>query len=130
MVDLATLYTAKAGRLPIMNNILTPQQLQWVDHTLNTLSLEHAIAQLFNVSRPQEDPIAWLKLLEQLPVGCMSARTKSAAAYHQILTEVQKNAPIPLLVVANMEHGAAEWPDYGTDFPMLMAAGAADDEHL
>jgi len=29
-----------------------------------------------------------------------------------------------------MEHGAAEWPDHGTDFPMLMAAGAADDEQL
>ena len=113
-----------------MNHVLTPQQQQWVDRTLNALSLEHAIAQLFNVSRPLEDPGAWLKILEQLPVGCMSARTKSAAAYQQIISEVQKNAPIPLLVVANMEHGAAEWPDHGTDFPMLMAAAAADDEQL
>ena len=113
-----------------MNHVLAPQQQQWVDRTLNALSLEHAIAQLFNVSRPLEDPGAWLKILEQLPVGCMSARTKSAAAYQQIISEVQKNAPIPLLVVANMEHGAAEWPDHGTDFPMLMAAGAADDEQL
>jgi beta-N-acetylhexosaminidase len=113
-----------------MNEVLTPQQRQWVDTTLNALSLEHAIAQLFNVSRPLEDPTAWLKLLEQWPVGCMSARTKSATVYHQVVSEVQKNAPIPLLVVANMEHGAAEWPDHGTDFPMLMAAGAADDEAL
>ena len=113
-----------------MDHVLTPQQQQWVDHTLNSLSLEHAIAQLFNVSRPLEDPAAWLKLIEQLPVGCLSARTKSAAAYQRLLTEVQKNSPIPLLVVANMEHGAAEWPDYGTDFPMLMAAGAANDDEL
>lgn len=113
-----------------MNYPLTAQQQQWVDRTLNSLSLEHAIAQLFNVSRPLEEPAAWLKLLEQLPVGCMSARTRSAVVYQQIVTEVQKNSPIPLLVVANMEHGAAEWPDYGTDFPMLMAAGAADDEQL
>ncbi len=113
-----------------MDHVLTPQQVQWVDKTLNGLSLEHAIAQLFNVSRPLEEPAAWLTLIEQLPVGCLSARTKSAAAYQQLLTEVQKNAPIPLLVVANMEHGAAEWPDYGTDFPMLMAAGAANEEEL
>lgn len=113
-----------------MDDVLTPQQQQWVDRTLNALSLEHAIAQLFNVSRSDEDPAAWLKLLEQFPVGCLSARTKSAAAYQQILREVQSNAPIPLLVVANMEHGAAEWPDYGTDFPMFMAAGAADDQQL
>lgn len=113
-----------------MDHLLTPQQVQWVDKTLNALSLEHAIAQLFNVSRPLEDPAAWRQLLEQLPVGCISVRTKSAAAYQQLLTEVQNNAPIPVLVVANMEHGAAEWPDYGTDFPMLMAAGAANDEAL
>lgn len=113
-----------------MDHVLTPQQAQWVDKTLNTLSLEQAIAQLFNVSRPVEDPAVWLKLQEQFPFGCLSARTKSAAAYQQLLTEVQKNAPIPVVVVANMEHGASEWPDYGTDFPMLMAAGAANDEAL
>ena len=62
-----------------MNHVLTAQQEQWVDRTLNALSLEHAIAQLFNVSRPLEDPAVWLKLLEQWPVGCLSARTKSAA---------------------------------------------------
>jgi beta-N-acetylhexosaminidase len=113
-----------------MNHTLSPQQQQWVDCTLTSLSLEQAILQLFNVSRPVEEPAAWRKLLEQYPVGCLSARTKSAAAYQQLLTAVQKQAPIPLLVVANMEHGASEWPDYGTDFPMLMAAGAANDEAL
>lgn len=109
---------------------LSPQGQRWVDQTLNTLSLQQAILQLFNVSRPLEDPDAWLKLMEQFPVGCLSARTRTAAAYQKLLSEVQKNAPIPLLVVANMEHGASEWPEYGTDFPMLMAAGAADDEQL
>jgi beta-N-acetylhexosaminidase len=113
-----------------MGHILTPPQQQWVDRTLNGLSLEGAIAQLFNVSRPVEDPAEWLKIIERWPVGCLSARTRSAAAYQALLTEVQKNAPIPLLVVANMEHGASEWPDYGTDFPMLMAAGAANEEAL
>lgn len=112
----------------MLEQVLTPHQAQWVDKTLNGLSLEQAIAQLFNVSRPLEDPAAWLQLQEGLPFGCLSARTKSAEAYRQLLTEVQKNAPIPVLVVANMEHGASEWPDYGTDFPMLMAAGAANDE--
>lgn len=48
---------------------LTPQQQQWVDHTLNSLSLEGAIAQLFNVTRAVEDPAEWLKLIERWPVG-------------------------------------------------------------
>ncbi|MFO7632894.1 MAG: glycoside hydrolase family 3 N-terminal domain-containing protein, partial [Caldilinea sp.] len=113
-----------------MNDTLALQQQQWIDRTLNALSLEAAIAQLFNVTRPMEDADAWLRLLDQWPVGCISLRTKSAAAYQQVVREVQRHAAVPLLVVANMEHGAAEWPDYGVDFPMLMAAGAADDEQL
>lgn len=113
-----------------MNHSLTPNKQQWVERTLNSLSLEAAIAQLFNVTRPMEDADAWLRLLEQWPVGCISLRTKSATAYQQVVHTVQSHAAIPLLVVANMEHGAAEWPDYGTDFPMLMAAGAANDEQL
>lgn len=105
-------------------------QQQWVDRTLNSLSLEQTIGQLFNISRPIEDADSWLRLLEKFPAGAFSARTKSAEAYQKLLSELQKNVPVPMLVIANMEHGASEWPDYGTDFPMLMAAGAANDEAL
>lgn len=52
----------------------------------------------------------------------MSARMPSAHAYRALMEEVQQSVPISMLVIANMEHGAAEWPDYGTDFPTLMAA--------
>jgi beta-N-acetylhexosaminidase len=120
----------KGKRPPIMYYNLTTQQQQWVDRTLAALTLEQAIAQLVNVTRPVEDAGVWLRLLEQWPVGCMSLRTKSAEAYQQVIGAVQQHAAIPLLVVANMEHGAAEWPGYGADFPMLMAAGAANDEAL
>ncbi|MEZ4727094.1 MAG: hypothetical protein R3E79_08175 [Caldilineaceae bacterium] len=34
----------------------------------------------------------------------------------------QTHSPIPLLVPANMEHGASELGGYGTDFPWPMAA--------
>ncbi len=113
-----------------MNYALTTHQQQWVDHTLAALSLEQAIAQLVNVTRPVDDPDVWRRLLDQWPAGCISLRTKSADAYRNVVRAVQEHSAIPLLVVANMEHGAAEWPDYGTDFPMFMAAGAADDETL
>jgi hypothetical protein len=56
---LHTTHTTKKESRPIMDHVLTPQQEQWVERTLNALPLEHAIAQLFNVSRPLEDPAAW-----------------------------------------------------------------------
>ncbi len=108
---------------------LTPQQTAWVDKTLNSLSTEEAIAQLLNVSQPM-DSATWLAFLKKIPVGAMSARVPNAAAYRTLLEELNAASPVPLLVIANMEHGAAELREYGTDFPSLMAAGAANDPEL
>lgn len=108
---------------------LTPQQTVWVDQTLNALSVEACIAQLLNVSQPM-DKEQWLAFLAKVPVGAMSARVPSADAYRSLLTELNAASPVPLLVIANMEHGAAEIPGYGTDFPQLMAAGAANEPAL
>ena len=109
---------------------LAASQTQWVDKTLDGLSLEGCIAQLLCISQPQDSKEYWLRLVEHTPIGCMRARPKSAEAYRTLLSEIQEQSPIPLLVPANMEHGAAELMGYGTDFPWLMAAGAADDEAL
>ncbi|MCB0050106.1 MAG: hypothetical protein KDE24_11265, partial [Caldilinea sp.] len=79
----------------------TPQQ-QWVDRTLAGLSLEQAIAQLVNITRPMDDPDAWRRLLDQWPAGCISLRTKTADAYRTVVRAVQEHSAIPLLVVANM----------------------------
>ncbi len=108
---------------------LTPKQSTWVDQTLSSLSMEACIAQLLNVSQPM-DAATWLAFLKKVPVGAMSARVPNAAAYRALLEELHAASPVPLLVIANMEHGAAELREYGTDFPSLMAAGAANDPNL
>jgi beta-N-acetylhexosaminidase len=108
---------------------LTAHQTAWVDQTLNALSVEACLAQLLNVSQPM-DKAQWLTFLEKIPVGAMSARVPNAAAYRALIEELNAASPVPLLVIANMEHGAAELREYGTDFPTLMAAGAANDVEL
>lgn len=108
---------------------LTSQQTHWVDAALRSLTIEQAVGQLLNVSQPM-DSAHWLAFLEKVPVGAMSARVPSADAYRTLLEELQQAVAVPLLVIANMEHGAAEWKDYGTNFPSLMAAGAANDPDL
>lgn len=109
---------------------LTPTQSQWVDKTLRNLSLEECVGQLLNVSPPLKSAADWLAFLEKTPAGAMSARVAGAEEYRSLLRELNAAATVPLLVVANMEHGAADWPGYGTDFPSLMAAGAANDAAL
>jgi beta-N-acetylhexosaminidase len=113
-----------------MTQALTPQQAQWVDKTLNTLSLEQAAAQLLCISQFTDSREYWFRLLERVPIGSMRARAESADAYRELLMATQERASIPMLCPANMEHGAAEMQGYGTDFPWPMAAGAADDEAL
>jgi beta-N-acetylhexosaminidase len=109
---------------------LTPQQTQWVEQTLASLSTEHCIAQMLNISSSQDSPAHWLEVLAKTPVGALSARTQTAEAYQTLLAAIQAGSSISALVLANMEHGAAEWATYGTDFPWPMAAGAANDEAL
>ena len=113
-----------------MLSSLTPDQAQWVERTFRTLSVEQCIGQLLNVSHLPGSVEAWRAFLQKVPAGALSVRMPSAQAYRALLEELQASAPVPMLVIANMEHGAAEWPDYGTDFPSLMAAGAADDHDL
>ena len=87
-----------------MQHLLTPQQQQWIDRTLNGLSLEQAILQLFNVSRFRTDPAEWLNLFETvasgLYIGAHQIRRRLSAAFDR---SAENHAPIPLLVVANME---------------------------
>ncbi|MEZ4709592.1 MAG: glycoside hydrolase family 3 N-terminal domain-containing protein [Caldilineaceae bacterium] len=109
---------------------LTPTQAQWVETTLSKLSLEESLAQLLCITLPDGSPASWLRLIEKTPIGALRTRGVSAQDYRVLLQEIQTHSPIPLLVPANMEHGASELGSYGTAFPWPIAAGAANDEAL
>ena len=113
-----------------MLQALTIQQSQWVDKTLSGLSLEEAVGQLLCISQFNDSMDYWLPLMEKVPFGAARARSETAEGYRSFLSELQQHAAIPLLVPANMEHGAAEIRGYGTEFPWSMGIGAANDEAL
>lgn len=114
----------------IMLQPLTAKQAQWVDRTLANLSLEQAVGQLLCISQFNDSRDYWFSLMERVPFGAARARSESAEGYRDFLAELQQQAAIPLLVPANMEHGAAEIRGYGTDFSWPMGVGAANDEAL
>ena len=109
---------------------LTAAQALWVDRTLAGLSLQSAVGQLLCISQFNDSREYWLPLLERVPFGAVRGRSESAEAYRAFLAELQNQVNVPLLVPANMEHGAAEIQGYGTDFPWPMGIGAANDEAL
>lgn len=110
---------------------LTDRQRQWVDKTLDSLTVEQCIGQMLNVSGPMEPKEDWFRLMEEKNIGAMTARTRSSDDYRAFLAELQEHSLVPPLVLENMEQGAtAGWEGFGTPFPTLMALGAANDEAL
>jgi beta-N-acetylhexosaminidase len=109
---------------------LTAQQTRWVADTLAQLSIEQCVAQMLNISRREGETAYWFAFIDRIPMGSMTARVDTPESYRDLLSAIDGYSPVPVLVLANMEHGATDWKGYGTDFPPPMAAGAANDEAL
>ena len=108
---------------------LTAEADGWVNDTLNTMTLPQMVGQLLCASNPKFKTSDWLDLLEKVPLGALTVRGSSTVEARHRLQALQSRAAIPLLVAGDLEHGAVALQD-ATEFPWMMAAGAADDVGL
>ncbi len=108
---------------------LALDQQQWVDSTLNKMTLPQCVGQLLCPSSPRFTTADWLDLLKKVPLGSLTVRGTSSADLREQMHVLQNQSTVPLLVAGDLEHGAIALTD-GTEFPWLMAAGAANDEAL
>ncbi len=100
----------------------------WADATLEDLSLEQRVAQLFIVELGAvRDPDA----LARLGVGGFHvARRTEPAEVLAATTRLSARAPVPLFFSADYEWGVGQPTNQFTELPAAMAYGAADDETL
>jgi len=108
---------------------LTTDQQQWVDATLNAMTLPQAVGQLLCPSSPRSTTEDWLDLIQKVPIGSLSVRGASTNEVRERMQRLQAASVIPLLAGGDMEHGAEPILD-STRFPRPMAAGAANDVEL
>lgn len=108
---------------------LTTEQQQWVDTTLNSMTLPQAVGQLLCPSSPRSTTEEWLDLMQKVPIGVLSVRNSTSAETRQRMQRLQEQSVVPLLAAGDMEHGANVLRD-STEFPWPMAAGAANDVEL
>ena len=108
---------------------LTTEQQRWVDMTLDAMTLPQCVGQLLCAFHPSFSTDDWLELLEKVPVGAVTVRTDSSANLRKHLQALQAESTVPILVSADLEHGAVALSD-GTEFPWMMGAGAANDVEL
>ncbi len=109
---------------------LTTDQQQWLESTLNAMTLPQAIGQLLCPSNPRFTAADWAALLKQVHLGSIRMGGRpTTAALRESMQPLQEQSAIPILVAGDLEHGAIELRD-GTEFPWMMAAGAANDVDL
>ncbi|MCB0113667.1 MAG: hypothetical protein KDD84_06245, partial [Caldilineaceae bacterium] len=112
-----------------MQTPLTAEQQKWVDKTLDAMTLPECLGQLLCPTSPRASTEDWLDLLKKIPLGALTVRGTSTADLRERMHILQDAANVPILAAGDLEHGAVALTD-GTEFPWMMAAGAADDVDL
>ena len=112
-----------------MLTALTTEQQQWVDSTLNSMTLPQCVGQLLCPTNPRFTTDDWLDLIQKVPIGTLTVRNAASGETRERMQRLQERSPIPLLAAGDMEHGANALRD-STNFPWPMAAGAVNDVEL
>jgi beta-N-acetylhexosaminidase len=108
---------------------LTSEQKQWVESTLDAMTLPQCVGQLLCAFSPRYSTADWLDLLREVPIGSLTVRRSSSIDLREQMQTLQDQSAVPLLVTADLENGAVALTD-GTEFPRMMGAGAANDAEL
>ena len=110
---------------------LNPEQAQWVDHTLASLTLEQRVAQILQPKIDDASSVEpLLKLMERIPFGGLFVWAAKREEHLERIGRLQAASRIPLVVAGDLESGAGYVVAGTTRFPDPLAVAAADSEEL
>ncbi|MDE3058263.1 MAG: glycoside hydrolase family 3 C-terminal domain-containing protein [Bacteroidota bacterium] len=104
---------------------LLPPDTVWVEQTLNKMTLDEKIGQLF--MPVHRDTAATLAMIRKFNIGGIWFARSEAKKIAAELNTLQQASKYPLLVSADFEKGAGTYVDGATDLPANMALGASRD---
>lgn len=107
---------------------LKDEDVQWVECTLDSMTLEEKIGQLFCPIGYSTDRGYLQNELLRWKIGGMFFRDGMSAEMRDTFEYAQKNSRIPLLIPSNLEAGGDGAALDGTPFGKQMAAAAARDK--
>lgn len=109
---------------------LKEDQIEWVKKTLEGMSQEEKIGQLFCPVAYSGDKESLDNLVHKYKVGGIMGRAMPAQELCEVISYLQNKAQIPLLVAANFEAGGDGLIEQGTNVgPELMVAATGDPEY-
>ena len=108
---------------------LDDEGVEWVERTLNSMSIEEKIGQLFCTVGYTTDETELKKMLDK-NIGGMMYRPGIGEEIQEVHRFLQKTSKIPLLLAANLESGGVGTAVNGTNFgkPMQVAACAEEEQ--
>lgn len=110
---------------------LSPEQQQWVESSLQSMSPRERVAQLLIPKiHAEEDLEALLAHADEIPFGGLFVTGGTPDDHRRRLSRVQSTLRIPAVVAADLENGAGYVIRGTTPFPDILALAAADDADL
>lgn len=106
---------------------LKEEQVRWVKETLENMTLDEKIGQLFVARNSGEDEDYTRRLNEVYHVGGWMGRQMPAETAVKMTNLAQKTAKIPLLIAANFEAGGDGLLQEGTNVGPNLQIGATQD---
>lgn len=106
---------------------LTDEQVQWVENTYDSMSLEEKIGQLFCPIVFTKEEKELKELVETKHIGGMLYREGPGEELRQSHKILQDASKIPLLTASNLEYGGNGSAIEGTDYGREMLAAATGD---
>lgn len=106
---------------------LNEEEIQWVEDTLSSMSLEEKIGQLFIMLDRKKDREDERNLLQNYHLGGCRYENEKAEAIYEQNRFYQECADIPVLIACNCESGGNGACADGTYIASAAACGASDD---
>ena len=107
---------------------LSNEDILWVQNTLNSMTEDEKISQLFCLITYTDDENYLKFLASDLKVGGVMTRTMSVDELTNTVTRLQKNAKIPMLISANLEAGLNQLCYGGINVGSEMAIAATGEK--
>jgi len=106
---------------------LSDENVNWVEETLASLTLEEKIGQLFCLTDITTDPAALTDLVRKYHPGAYLTRAADAAEVAAAFNAMNEESKVPLLFPCNLESGGNGIANSGTFFARPLQIAATDD---
>ena len=106
---------------------LSDEDIEWVENTLSSMSIEGKIGQIFCLTNGTTDANQLKELVEKYQPGGFMFRSADAVEVQNAQRVMQEVSKIPLLLSCNLESGGNGIAPTGTYFGKEMEVAATDD---